>query len=88
MEGEIFVLALVSVSLGAAIILKAMKLLFERRHHSDSRLARDRVESLEREVRQLRQQADNQKERIQVLERIVTDQREDLRRQIDSLASR
>ncbi len=47
----------------------------------------ERVQDLEAEVVDLRTDVDEYRQRIEVLEKIVTDQKYDLGRQIDDLAS-
>jgi len=47
----------------------------------------DRVQDLEAEVVDLRADVDEYRQRIEVLEKIVTDQKYDLGRKIDDLAS-
>ncbi len=44
-----------------------------------------RIETLENDLTGVEQELEDARQRIQVLERIVTDEREDLRRQIDDL---
>ena len=50
-----------------------------------NRKVTDRIEELEADMADLEQELEDARKRIEVLEKIVTDGRDDLRRQIDDL---
>ena len=80
-----FWIALMVIVVTALICDSVVKII--RAAKSPGGKTRERLEDLEEEVHDLRAELDDARGRIEVLEKIVTDQKFDLGRQIDDLAS-
>jgi uncharacterized membrane protein len=79
-----FVLIIIAMSFGMAIIIKRMEM-----KHKERRNGGERVDApTSQENRRLREEVSQLKERLHVLERIATEKENSLSREIESLRDR
>jgi 5-bromo-4-chloroindolyl phosphate hydrolysis protein len=81
-----FVLIIIAMSFGMALIIKKMELGERRRRHHQKELGTEAA--TDQENRRLREELSEMKERLHVLERIATDKENRLSQEIESLRER